>query len=110
MNTNNQNDPDFHQDDNFLDYKTPLQMTANANNSNDSDFHQNDKVISFLISLVRVYQRCISPLFFPCCRFQPTCSQYMVEALQKHGIKGLWKGFLRLCKCHPFHPGGYDPV
>ncbi len=64
-----------------------------------------------LMAMVRCYRRCISPLKPPTCRFYPTCSQYALEALEKHGA---WRGLLltlrRLLKCHPFHPGGYDPV
>ena len=64
-----------------------------------------------LILLVRAYRLGLSPLFGPCCRFYPSCSAYSVEALQTHGgVKGLWMTLRRLCKCHPFHPGGFDPV
>lgn len=64
-----------------------------------------------LIGFVRVYQRLISPLFPPSCRFTPTCSHYAVEAYQRHGaIKGSWLTVQRLLKCHPLHPGGDDPV
>jgi putative membrane protein insertion efficiency factor len=60
---------------------------------------------------VRGYQRFISPAFPPACRFYPTCSQYMLEALERHGaFKGTWLGLKRLAKCHPWHPGGPDPV
>jgi len=63
------------------------------------------------IFLIRTYQYLISPFLGPRCRFYPTCSSYMVEAIETHGvIKGLWLGIKRLCKCHPGHPGGYDPV
>ncbi|XZE32597.1 membrane protein insertion efficiency factor YidD [Pirellulaceae bacterium SH501] len=63
-----------------------------------------------LIAAVRFYQRGISPLLGPSCRFTPTCSQYMIEAIQKYGaIRGMIKGARRICRCHPFHPGGYDP-
>lgn len=63
-----------------------------------------------LIAAVRFYQRGISPLLGPSCRFTPTCSQYMIEAIQKYGaIRGVLKGARRICRCHPFHPGGYDP-
>ncbi|MCU0715376.1 MAG: membrane protein insertion efficiency factor YidD [Pirellula sp.] len=63
-----------------------------------------------LIAVVRFYQRGISPLLGPSCRFTPTCSQYMIEAIQKYGaIRGVLKGARRICRCHPFHPGGYDP-
>lgn len=63
---------------------------------------------------VRAYQWLISPLLGPLlgrvCRFQPSCSQFMIGALQKYGLlRGLWKGTARICRCHPWHPGGYDP-
>ena len=64
-----------------------------------------------LILLIKVYQKFISPLYPPCCRFQPTCSHYAVEALRTHGlIRGLGLGLRRIMRCHPWHPGGYDPV
>jgi len=65
-----------------------------------------------LIALIRLYQKYISPLKGKqTCRFYPTCSQYAIDALTKYGIlKGSWLAVNRLLKCHPFHPGGYDPV
>lgn len=64
-----------------------------------------------LIAIVRFYQRHISPLLPPSCRFQPTCSQYAVEAIQKHGaLKGGALAFWRILRCNPFCKGGYDPV
>ena len=64
-----------------------------------------------LIGLIRVYQRLISPLLGPHCRFTPTCSQYGIEALRRFGvIKGSWLTMKRVLKCHPLHPGGDDPV
>ena len=64
-----------------------------------------------LIFPIRIYQRFISPLMRPHCRFYPTCSQYAAEAIERHGpLKGLWLAVRRILKCHPFHPGGYDPV
>lgn len=60
---------------------------------------------------IRIYQLCISPLLVPCCRFYPTCSQYAIIAISNHGpLKGLVKATNRLLRCHPFSPGGYDPV
>ena len=64
-----------------------------------------------LIALVKFYRAAISPYTAPSCRFDPTCSQYALEALQKYGaLKGTWLTLKRLSKCHPFHKGGYDPV
>lgn len=65
----------------------------------------------FLILLVKAYQKILSPLCPGVCRFRPTCSQYMIEAIQTHGvIKGLWFGIRRLLRCHPWGGSGYDPV
>jgi putative membrane protein insertion efficiency factor len=64
-----------------------------------------------LIWLVRGYQLFISPFVPPSCRFHPTCSHYAIEALQKHGaVKGFWLALRRIARCHPWHPGGHDPV
>jgi hypothetical protein len=64
-----------------------------------------------LRGLIRFYQTCISPMIAPHCRFHPTCSEYGLEALEKHGAaQGLWLTARRLCRCHPWHPGGIDPV
>ncbi|MSD82966.1 membrane protein insertion efficiency factor YidD [Lactobacillus curvatus] len=64
-----------------------------------------------LIGLVRFYQAGISPLLPPSCRYYPTCSSYMIQAIQKHGaILGLMMGIGRILRCHPFIKGGYDPV
>ncbi|HEX8683365.1 MAG TPA: membrane protein insertion efficiency factor YidD [Ardenticatenaceae bacterium] len=64
-----------------------------------------------IVGTIRFYQRRISPLTGPTCRFHPTCSQYTLEAVQKYGsLKGSWLGVRRIFRCHPFHPGGYDPV
>lgn len=64
-----------------------------------------------LIALIRVYQRLISPLLGPHCRFTPTCSSYGIEALRRFGvIKGSWLTVKRVLKCHPLHHGGDDPV
>ena len=64
-----------------------------------------------MILMIRGYQKFISPLFPPTCRFYPTCSVYFIQALQKYGVlKGSFLGIKRILKCHPFHPGGYDPL
>ncbi|WP_091644771.1 membrane protein insertion efficiency factor YidD [Aquisalimonas asiatica] len=61
--------------------------------------------------ILRLYQLIISPLFGPCCRFHPSCSQYAIEAVNSHGVlRGTWLAVRRLLKCHPWHPGGVDPV
>jgi len=65
----------------------------------------------FVLASLRGYKRFISPWLGQHCRFHPTCSMYMYEAVQKHGTaKGVWLGTKRVCRCHPLHPGGFDPV
>lgn len=60
---------------------------------------------------IRFYRTFISPLKPPTCRFAPTCSAYALEAIEVHGaLKGTYLAMVRICKCHPFHPGGFDPV
>ena len=64
-----------------------------------------------LIAAVRLYQRTLSPLLGNRCRFEPSCSVYFIGSVEKHGaIRGSLRGIWRICRCHPFHPGGYDPV
>lgn len=64
-----------------------------------------------LILLVRAYQYLLSPWLGSRCRFAPSCSHYAVEALQRHGaLRGTWLAARRIGRCHPWHPGGYDPV
>jgi putative membrane protein insertion efficiency factor len=64
-----------------------------------------------LIGLIRMYQYGISPMLGRSCRFHPTCSEYAIGALRRHGaIRGLWLALRRVGRCHPWHPGGYDPV
>ncbi len=63
-----------------------------------------------LIGLTRGYQLLVSPLLGRHCRFEPTCSQYFIEAVRKYGaLRGAWRGVLRILRCHPWHPGGDDP-
>ncbi|MBE9145470.1 membrane protein insertion efficiency factor YidD [Planktothrix mougeotii] len=63
------------------------------------------------ITVIRGYRFLISPLFPPVCRFHPTCSQYAIEAIERFGIlQGSWLAVKRILRCHPYHPGGYDPV
>ena len=62
-------------------------------------------------ALLRAYQLTLSPLLGPRCRFHPSCSHYMQEAVTLHGaLRGVWLGLRRLARCHPLNPGGYDPV
>ena len=64
-----------------------------------------------LMGLVRGYQLPISPFMGNNCRYTPSCSEYTLEAMDKHGpFKGIWMGLKRVGRCHPFHEGGYDPV
>lgn len=66
---------------------------------------------ALLISIIHFYQRHISPLTPPACRYTPTCSQYTLEAIQKYGaLRGTWLGLKRICRCHPWGGSGYDPV
>ncbi len=67
-------------------------------------------VIAALIGLIRVYQVTLSPLLGNACRFEPSCSRYMAESLRKHGLfRGFARGIRRVCRCHPWDPGGFDP-
>ena len=63
------------------------------------------------IGLIVLYQRLISPMLPASCRYRPTCSQYAITAMRRHGLlRGGWIALRRILRCHPFHPGGYDPV
>lgn len=63
-----------------------------------------------LIALVKLYQWVLRPLLPPSCRFQPSCSEYFIAAVRKYGpIRGAWRGVCRICRCHPWNDGGYDP-
>ena len=68
-------------------------------------------VNGLLIALVRFYKGAISPMLPPSCRYTPTCSEYALEALRKHGpLRGSWLAIKRICRCHPWRGSGYDPV
>lgn len=65
----------------------------------------------FMMTLVRGYQLLLSPILGNNCRYYPSCSEYTLEAMDKHGPwRGIWMGLKRVSRCHPFHEGGYDPV
>ena len=70
------------------------------------------KILIFpFIFIIKIYQKYISPILLPSCRFNPTCSQYSIQALKKHGLlNGLWLTLKRISKCRPFGGSGYDPV
>ena len=69
------------------------------------------EVKNFFIALIVIYQRFISPLKPPTCRFMPTCSEYARQAIVKYGtLHGIWLAVKRILRCHPWHKGGYDPV
>lgn len=64
-----------------------------------------------LLILIKTYRYCLSPLLGPSCRYLPTCSDFAVQAIDKHGAGyGGWLALKRIARCHPWHPGGYDPV
>jgi uncharacterized protein len=64
-----------------------------------------------IILLVQIYRVCLGPLLGGQCRFHPTCSQYMIDAVNKDGaVRGGWRGLKRICRCHPLNPGGFDPA
>jgi len=65
----------------------------------------------FVLRVLRMYKRWISPMLPSACRFRPTCSEYMIEAIESHGVlRGVGRGLRRLSRCHPLHQGGFDPV
>ena len=73
-----------------------------------------DTIIKMILKvpllIISIYQKLVSPLLPNRCRFIPTCSEYTKQAIVRYGFKGLWLGMRRIMRCHPWHPGGYDPV
>ena len=68
-------------------------------------------VVALLVLVIRMYQFALSPFLGSACRFAPSCSEYAIEAVRRHGpLQGSWMGARRVARCHPFHPGGLDPV
>jgi putative membrane protein insertion efficiency factor len=66
---------------------------------------------ALILRIIRFYQRALSPLLGNNCRFHPSCSQYTYEAVERYGAaQGTWMGLRRICRCHPWHQGGFDPV
>ncbi len=74
-------------------------------------YHWPERLLAMLlVAALRLYQVTLSPLLGPACRFEPSCSRYMIQAIQKYGpARGFIRGLRRFARCHPWHPGGYDP-
>lgn len=70
----------------------------------------NRMIVKLVLFLISIYQKFISPAFPRRCRFNPTCSDYTRQAIIRYGVKGIWLGFRRIMRCHPWNDGGYDPV
>jgi len=76
-----------------------------------SSYERITMVKNLAVKFLRAYKRYVSGLLPPACRFTPTCSEYAAEAVQRYGVvTGAWLAVKRLLRCHPFHPGGFDPV
>lgn len=70
-----------------------------------------DALVWLLLLPIKFYKMCISPMLPPACRYQPTCSEYALQAIKKHGpFRGTWLAIKRICRCHPWGGSGYDPV
>jgi putative membrane protein insertion efficiency factor len=82
-------------------------MTRNSDTTNPP----RSPAVTAVSRLIRLYRYTLSAVLPPSCRFTPTCSEYTGEAVERFGVgRGLWMGLKRICRCHPLHPGGYDPV
>jgi len=94
------------------DQNTPTEPPADGDNSETTALEPRPGLLArVFVRLVRFYQVNISPLKPPVCRFSPSCSEYTRQAIVKYGaFRGSYMGFKRIMRCHPFHPGGYDPV
>jgi putative membrane protein insertion efficiency factor len=88
-----------------------LRLSRTSGGSETSVYTVRENFVRFLVQLLTWYKRLISPVLPSSCRFHPTCSVYMREAIEIHGpAKGVWMGLKRIGRCHPFHTGGADPV
>ena len=86
-------------------------MTREADVRAAADAARPSGAARLLMLVVSGYRRGVSSLLMPRCRFAPSCSAYALQALAEHGaLRGSWLAVRRICRCHPFHPGGYDPV
>ncbi len=95
----------------IIDNIDPLTIVQSRELSRGPTWQNKVDWVLVLIFFIRLYRACISPLLGQNCRFTPSCSCYAIEAIEKKGVlKGMWLGLKRILKCHPFHPGGHDPV
>ena len=86
-------------------------MAGSANDKEEQDENNCSPGATILLGLIGLYRRFVSPLKPRTCRFYPTCSQYAQQAIAKYGaIRGGWLALCRILRCHPLHPGGFDPV
>lgn len=82
-----------------------------ADTDNRAERTSRSAAATLVVAVVRGYQLTLSRVLPASCRFYPSCSQYMLEAVSRFGaVRGVWMGLRRIARCHPFHPGGYDPV
>jgi len=90
---------------------TSAKAAARSSETSKGSFAPQSVLRDQLIFILRTYKRWISPMLPSACRFHPTCSEYMIEAIERHGaLRGVGLGLRRLSRCHPFHQGGFDPV